>query len=403
MPYVRLFISGLCYVMLALTAQGQEETSNFWERENLLGDLGRERLYDSYGLIYEMVYTGEYFNNVLGGINTHNAGEYRGDISIFLSLDTEKAGLWEDGLFFMHLQEQHGRGLTNDHVGDFQVLSNLDADDFKQVSEIWYQHWLMDERLRIKVGKIESNADFAFVNYGLEFINSSPGFSPTIPLVTYPDPDWGMVMEIKHTGWFSSTWGMFQGEPDGGRAISNTLDNLKGPMLMTEHALHYELGSHPGDLRLGGWWNGAAFEQFDTRTNTLNTFDDSYGFYITWDQLAWMENPGEDDGQGVGVFGQYGWAPDDRSEANHYLGGGLQWTGVIPGQDEDVMGLGVFYVDFSDNAGFTDSGETAIEAFYKWQASGWMSIKPDIQYIINPGGSGADDALALGVRWEVVF
>ncbi|MBW1888858.1 MAG: carbohydrate porin [Deltaproteobacteria bacterium] len=98
--------------------------------------------------------------------------------------------------FFLHLQEQHGQGITNEHVGDFQVLSNIDDDDFKQISEFWYKHTLLDDRLWIKLGKMEANADFAFVDNGTEFINSSPGFSPTIPLVTYPNQDWGWELNL---------------------------------------------------------------------------------------------------------------------------------------------------------------------------------------------------------------
>jgi len=32
-----------------------------------------------------------------------------------------------------------------------------------------------------------------------------------------------------------------------------------------------------------------------------------------------------------------------------------------------------------------------------------MSLKPDLQYILNPGGDGKPDALAIGVRWQILF
>lgn len=169
---------------------------------------GKNRL-ENYGLSAGFVYTGEYFDNLRGGINTSGAGEYRGDLSIYLELDTETAGWWDGGTFFAHLQEQHGQGITEDHVGDFQVLSNIDAGDFKQVSELWYRHGFLDNAYWIKVGKMEANEDFAGMDFGTEFIHSGAGFAPTIPLATFPDQDWGIVFGASPVDWLSVNAGLY--------------------------------------------------------------------------------------------------------------------------------------------------------------------------------------------------
>lgn len=376
-----------------------------WQRSPLPDWKWRHGLSD-HGLDFELVYTGEVFGNARGGINTHDAVEYRGDLSLFMELDTGRAGWWENGLFFLHLQNQHGEGITEDHVGDFQVLSNIDADDFTQLSQIWYRHELYDGRLFFKLGKMEANDDFAFVEYGGEFINSSPGFAPTIPLVTYPDQDWGAVVGVAPADWFSINAGLYQGDPDGGRSLGNTLDDLAGPMVMVEPAFHYNLGDHPGHFRVGAWWNGVDVEELDADKagEELDKFSSSYGLYLTWDQLVWKENPGDPhDQQGIGLFAQAGWSPEDRMEAEAYYGVGIQWVGPIPTRDDDIAGLGLFAVDFSDEADFEDDMETAVETFYRWQATDWLSFKPDIQYIDNPGGLGNKGALVLGLRVEAVY
>jgi carbohydrate-selective porin OprB len=45
-----------------------------------------------------------------------------------------------------------------------------------------------------------------------------------------------------------------------------------------------------------------------------------------------------------------------------------------------------------------------------WQATGWMNLKFDVQYVIDPGGRGynaagvkTDKAVVLGMRTEVHF
>ena len=85
------------------------------------------------------------------------------------------------------------------------------------------------------------------------------------------------------------------------------------------------------------------------------------------------------------------------------MGGGLLYTGLIPRRDRDELGFGVINANVTDDLrsqGLTD--ETNIEWFYKIQLTPWMSLQPDIQYVINPGGDGRN-AVALGVRSVMFF
>lgn len=187
----------------------------------------------------ELVYTAEYVENFDGGIK--EGGEYRGDLSMFIELDTAKASWWKNGEFFIHIQEQHGDGITERYVGDLQGVSNIDADDFLQISEFWYTHYFMDERLWLKLGKQEANADFAYVENGGEFINSSAGFSPSIPLTSYHDQDFGAVLGIDVNKQLGFKMGAYQAHPNGSRSLGNTIEKLYGPMWMMEPTIHYSL------------------------------------------------------------------------------------------------------------------------------------------------------------------
>ncbi|MFP6583562.1 MAG: carbohydrate porin [Candidatus Hydrogenedentota bacterium] len=380
-----------------LFANPPSHAQSLTERDTLLEDWGglRSHLAEK-GLSFELVYTAEYFENLNGGIN--EGGDYRGDISLFATLDTSTAGWWDNGEFFLHLQQQHGEGITERYTGDFQVLSNIDADDYLQISEIWYRHTFASDRAWLKIGKMESNADFAFVDYAAEFLNSSPGFSPTIPLTTYPDQDWGIVLGLQPNDRFSVNMGVYQGRPNGGHAIGTTIDNLYGPMVMIEPALHYDFNNKPGHLRFGAWWNGDHVEDVD---GSGKIHDSSEGIYLTWDQELISEN--DEDEQGLGIFAQLGFSDEDTAEAKNYYGAGLQWTGPVDNRDEDILGFGIFHVELSDEAGFAEDNETTLELYYKAQLTPWSSIKPDIQYIANPGGTTNDDALAIGARLEILF
>lgn len=382
-------------------AVAQSSGGSLWsklsERDHLSGDLGGmwDRL-EERGVNLELVYTGEWFRNVTGGID--QGSDYRSDLSLMLELNTEKMGWWKNGDFFVHLQSQWGDNITDNFVGDKQVISNIDADDFSQLSEFWYQHTFLEDRLRVKIGKQEATADFCAPDYGAEFINSSPGFHPTIPIPSFPDQDLGIVVGITPVDWFTLDVGVHQGSPSGDRTVFNSAGDLRGPMVIVQPGFRYNIAGRAGEAHIGGWMH-SKMEEFQTGER-----NDSTGWYMCLDQEIWAENPDdEEDEQGLAAFFQYGWADEDVSEANHYLGGGVQWIGAIPTRDDDVVGLGVFNVEFSDQAGFAEDNETIVELFYKAQVFNWLSFKPDIQYVSNPGGTTNSDALAIGLRFEVLI
>ena len=90
----------------------------------------------------------------------------------------------------------------------------------------------------------------------------------------------------------------------------------------------------------------------------------------------------------------------------------LKHTGTFAWRPQDEVGfaVGTTHVNsaaLSPNAG---GNEVPLEVFYGWQATGWLNLKFDAQYVINPGGRGfnaagvkTDDAWVLGLRTVVKF
>ena len=258
--------AGMCLFSGAGAAQGAFfsglTSKEFGATEHFSNNLWslHDRLEEKLGLSFEIVYLQDMFWNTRGGITTSDSGEYPRLIGLYLELDTGKAGLWENGTFFLGFEHYSGNSPSGRTVGDWQMLDNIDADRFNQVSEFWYKQGFFDNKLWLKLGKMEANADFSYSETGLEFINSSAGLIPTIPIPSYPDQDWGAVLGIEPAGWFRCTFGIFQGDIDGSRAIGTTLGHLRGPMLIVEPSFRYDLGGLAGSLTVGAWWNGRSFK-----------------------------------------------------------------------------------------------------------------------------------------------
>jgi porin len=82
---------------------------------------------------------------------------------------------------------------------------------------------------------------------------------------------------------------------------------------------------------------------------------------------------------------------------SYFWSGGLIWNGPFPSRANDTLALGAANSWFSDSQpGLTT--ETTLESAYTYEVNSWLDITFDLQYIVNPGGSGTvDDAVIAGM------
>jgi carbohydrate-selective porin OprB len=327
----------------------------------------------------------------------------RGLLDINLTFDLDRTFGLSGGTLFLDAYLQRGRNGSDD-TGDVQGYSNIDSEDRSQLAELWYQQYLFREKLRIKIGKLDANSEFAFVDNAAEFINSSAGFSPTIfPLPTYPDPAMSVNVFVSPLEWLHAGIGLY----DGAGAVDGVRTGRAGPETFfsnSESDDYFLIGEiawlwEGGRFALGPWFHTGEFERFDGGSD-----NQAVGYFALTEHRLWRENPHrEADEQGLAAFLQYGWADKHVSEAVHHIGVGSVWSGAIPMRDEDAVGLMLSWVDLSSESG-ASKNETAIEFFYLCRPTGFLVLKGDLQYVLNPSGqSDADDIVVGTLRLEVSF
>ncbi len=388
------------------------EAEPLLSRESLTGSWrGARSQLEARGISFEASLVAEYSQNLRGGLDTQGDA-FRHLFDANLTFDSEPLLGYEGGTLFVDFQTFEGQN-GSDEVGDFQAFSNLDADGFTALYELWYQQWLADGVIRIKAGKLDANSEFAYVEHGLEFLQSSMGFSPTIlSFPSYPDPATSVNVFLYPTDRIYLGFGLYDGAlregiATGRRGPRTFFDSPADLFYIVELGLTWALPDGlEGRLGLGGWGHDGTFERWAGGVE-----DGTSGFYLVFDQWLWREAADDaDDAQGVGVFVQYGYADEAVAEAEHHIGGGFQWTGALPTRDDDVLGFGVSTVLFSQEAReageFAVASETAVELFYRAQLTPYLALKPDVQYIFNPGNPGGpetDDALVVTLRVEAWF
>jgi porin len=355
---------------------------------------GRQRLEDL-GFSIEVLYTADGSYAASGGADPHGTA-LRGLLDVTFTYDTEPTLGVRGGTLHAGLQWINGVD-GSQRFGVAQAFSNIDAEHRFQLGRLWYEQFVEASGTRVRLGKIDGNSLFAYVEAGGQFIHSSMGFSPTIYLMpTYPDASFGAAVVQELGSGLELRGGVFDGSyargvrtgQDGPQSVFDSPHDL---FFIGEADFAWDSGA-PGRAGIGAWMYDGNLERFDGGVE-----DGTGGVYALFEQRLWNSQRVEE--SHVDGFVQLGWADPDVSPFDTHLGFGMQWTDAFDLRD-DKLGIGVTRASLTDaaGAGFTASHETAFELFYGFELAHWVRAKPDLQYVVNPGGDAA-----LADAWIATF
>lgn len=315
-------------------------------------------------------------------------------IELTATLDGEKAVGWKGGTIYVHAQSLLGWPGTR-ISNDVQVFDNIDAPQFVGLAEAWVQQTWFDGALRVKVGRIEQNVEFASVEQESVplrvrsrrlFLNSSMGFSPTIARFgSYPYQSLGALIEGQPHDVLSLSAGAFDGALQ-----PSVLSTLERPVSAPAFTSVFVIAE------VSAGWTPASFERGRITAGGWGLLGREVpgpgtgGPYLIVAQTLWSESGAQE--QGVGMFGQYGYSSPHASEIVHHAGGGVSWTGALPTRDDDAITLGATWVGLRRQGGWAN--ETAVETSYRIALDEFLWLQPDLQYIVDPGGSEPDSLIA---------
>lgn len=423
-------------------AQGAPAASNLWDQDNLTGNWGGLRdLLKSAGIDLGLQEQSEVWGNLAGGLR--NGATYDGLTTASVKLDLQQLFGWEGATLFANAYQIHGRGPSQNLVGNLQTVSNLEATRSTKLYDLWLEQKLWDGRLNVRIGQEGANDELMLPELGSLFLNSSFGF-PALAALDLPSggPNYPLAtpmvrVRFQATPRLTVVGAVFNGDPaPPGQGDPQRRDASGTAFRVNDHALGvlelwYSTGSEqlPGTYKLGAWYHSGQFADRRIDTTGRSLADPSsngdplrhrgdHAIYAVVNQMVWR--PSGADTEGLGVFGLATSAPGDRNLSDFFVEAGLNWTGPLPGRKSDVAGLGFAYVHVSpstqqlgrDLVAFGGSGavfrnnETVIEATYQYQVAPWWTLQPDAQLVINPGAGlaspgAANQPLVLKNAWVI--
>jgi len=416
------------------------------EADGITSDWGgtRTKLQDS-GVEVFGTYSAEVWGNTCGGLKQGTV--YTGLLNFGLALDLEKAAGWKGASINTTWLWLSGRDASEDLVGNYLTISNIAGFNTLRMMDLWFQQNLLDDKISLRLGQLTADSEFVISDYASTFLNGTFGWpafmSMNLPAggPGYPMGTLGARLAVQPVDWMTFQTAVFQGNPydqDVNRhGFRWDLSAENGFFFINEAQFRWnhreEETGLPGQFKAGAWFHTAKFAgSFDPETS----YQGDAGFYGIIEQMLFRE-PGEAvsapvggknvvDGksakksvvteqksdQGLGWFGRIAFDPQDRNFIGFYFDTGMTYKGLIPTRDEDTLGVGFGYAQMSRGAqrAATDAGsvgvgaEMVLEVTYQAQVTKWLTVQPDMQLIINPGGNqDLGNALVLGARASVTF
>jgi porin len=421
--------------MLQPEMQVELAAGGFHKADHATGDWGgyRDRLFAS-GVEVFAFYNSIFSGNVSGGIDPGHA-TYVDDAYFGLKFDLEKLVGWQGVQVAISGVNRDGDDLTHKYIGSIFSTQQMVGGQRLFLYQLYLQQKLFAKQLTLKAGRFGASDDFnASPLYGYSLNNGIDGDIRNVLFDTrfsaYPFATWAAALFYEPSPEFNVKLGLFQVTPqmfeNDDHGVNFSIGNRDGYTLIGQFGWSPQFLKQPinaaGDGRNrvgpvmkgmpGHYWFGFTFSQWDFYQRFLGGFEDcSYGFYAHADQMVYQEAPGSD--EGLVVFVASGYYPQKEiSIVPFQVNVGLNYKGLFPHRGADRTVLHFIYGDISSDyarsvrrpGGQLADSEKVVELAHRFQLTRWSYFQPDIQIVIDPGGTGdIADAVVIGAEMGVTF
>lgn len=411
---------------LAVAAPAQEAPGLFERQHPLEGWQATTKSLSEKGIDVEIFYTLDLLSNVDGGVERDTA--LIGNLDLVLFADLEALLDWPHTRMLLYGIANHGE--ISPAVGDIQGVSNIEGPATVKLFEAWIEKDLFDRQASVLLGLYDVNSEFDVIPSAALFLNGSQGMGGELGNSgrngpsTFPVTSVGARVDVQPDDSFYARAVAVDGVPgsptddkrtqihfDDGDGllllaevgyVNIPSDRLRGRTRRYADELPIEDRRYGffGKFAIGIWQYTGTFTDFGG-TSQRNA---SPGLYALAEQRVFYE--ADNPLQGLSLYARAGIADGRTDPIDGYLGGGVVYRGLFEGRNKDETGLGIAAAHFSSSFREAAGGpnawedwEIAFELTHRIRLAPWLSLQPDAQYVVNPGGDPAlENATVIGLR-----
>lgn len=405
----------------------------FLEKEENALDAGIKRLKQEMlaeGIHPFFSYWGDFLANPVGGQD--QKASWMQLLVTGVEIDMEKRVGWKGGFLVASITDAAGSNLSIP-VGNVFTLSQAYVMNSFALYNLYVKQELFDGKLDLRVGRMSAGQFFATLPAMGQVVSGAVNGNPTSLFLNAPyhataSASWAAYTKFKPSDVTYVEAGIFQASPRIGDPAYHGADfsirDGDGMLIMMETGWTPTFGKEeavqktdsktvtpaspglPGVYSFGAYYANYTFERFSGGTE-----QNAFGFYALAQQMVWrnQKNPN----QNLSLWGGITYSPQLEIAQMPVMGfGGIVWQGAIPTRDKDSVLLSFYTGGFSSsyanaqarNGVGRPTNETVLETSYIIQLTEALQIQPDLQWIIQPGGTGdIPNALVLGCQVAVIF
>lgn len=401
-------------------------SSNLLDRPTLTGNWGgaRTRL-ASIGIHPFGFYVGDFADAFSGGKRQGN--DYAQQFGFGARVDLGKLAGLTGGTFKIGFNLRAGRSVSADYVGNRLGLQEaFGAGETMRLQALDYQQRFAGGALVTKIGFFPLGDNFAntpalctFEGAGFcahpQNLPASSGWSD------YPTGKWGGLVKIYPEKRLYLEAGVFDVNP-GYYAHTNglkiSMSDSTGAIFPVELGLTTAFGAArlPGHYKLGAYYDTSSAPDV-TRPADMRT--GRYGFYLLADQMLFSFDGHPN--RGLVAYLQYSMSDPRTAVFQTTWLAALIAKGPFAARPHDYINIGFVHAGINHKvinaktasqiaAGNANpmlaEGENVVEAGYGFQATPWLLLHPNIQYVANPGAFSyrhLPNAWVFGFETKVKF
>lgn len=363
-----------------------------------------------------------------GGRNPGHSATVASQLWLGTQLDMEKLAGWDGVTVRAVMTARQGQSTSvRDLQRDVPQLANAQANfgrgnQDSRLTELSIEKNFKEQGISVKAGRLGVGMDFNVMACDFAstaFCAAQMGkWQGTIWMNT-PVAQWGGRVKYQATPELAAQVGVYEFNPDNGngkaegQGWSLDTDNADGVSIPVEliWAPKQAVNGLPGSYRIGGMYNTAdnAENQFDIAKGKVDgkgvsPEDRTFGGWIAIEQQLTSTGSGR---QGLHSFANFTWHDRVTTKVDNSQQVGVKYIGLVDSHPNDILGLGVNRVHVNNRLNqktFDASAEYNVELNYSYNATPWLMLRPNLQYVINPGSTNrVDDAFLIGLSSKVIF
>ena len=429
---------------LVLSANAMAADAFSADSKWMTGDWGGERTkLIEQGIDIKADYVGEMGYNAKGGYNNDKTGRYSDQFGLGVALDLQKLWGWDNTQAKIQLTNRNGQNISNDRIGDPRAGTLSSSQEvygrghMVRLTQFWIQHQMFDNKLDVKLGYFGEGEDFNtfpcdFQN--LSFCGSQVG-NYVNTWYNWPVSQAAIRVKYNITPELYAQIGAYNQNPsqlEHGNGFKLSGSGTKGTVIPVELVWSPKVNNLPGEYRVGYYKSAADAPDVREDVNGGNavltgadfrTRSSKKGYWFVAQQQLTTHNG--DASRGLNIAANATFHDKETNLVDNYQSLMLVYKGPFDARPKDDVGIGAARLHVNndvkknaellnadngvsdyDSALYTPIRETEynFEINYGFHVTNWLTVRPNLQYVVQPGGvDKVDNALVAGLKIQSTF